>query len=145
MTPASLSATGQKATTKDTKSTKMEFDELSSRVIGCAIEVHRRLGPGLLESTYEQCLAYELSCAGIAFQLQLALPVQYKEIRLDCGYRIDMLIEDQLIVELKAAEKLLGIHEAQLLTYMKLASVKVGLLMNFNVTKLKDGIKRFVL
>ena len=123
----------------------MEFDELSTRVIGCAIEVHRHLGPGLLESAYEQCLAHELSCNQIAFQLQLALPVQYKEVRLDCGYRIDILIENRLIVELKSVAEIKGIHEAQLLTYMKLAGVKIGLLMNFNVTKLRDGIKRFVL
>ncbi len=123
----------------------MEFDELSNRVLGCAIEVHRHLGPGLLESAYEQCLAHELSRNGIAFQLQHSLPVQYKDVRLDCGYRIDILVENQLIVELKSVEEIKGIHEAQLLTYMKLAGVKIGLLMNFNVTKLKDGIKRFVL
>jgi GxxExxY protein len=123
----------------------MEFDELSNRVIGCAIEVHRHLGPGLLESAYEQCLAHELSRNGIGFQLQLALPVQYKDVRLDCGYRIDILVENQLIVELKSVEEIRGIQEAQLLTYMKLAGMKIGLLMNFNVTKLKDGIKRFVL
>ena len=123
----------------------MEFDDLSNRVIGCAIEVHRHLGPGLLESAYEQCLAHELSRNGIAFQLQLTLPVQYKDVRLDCGYRIDILVENQLIVELKSVEEIKGIYEAQLLTYMKLAGVRIGLLMNFNVTKLKDGIKRFVL
>jgi GxxExxY protein len=123
----------------------MEFDDLSNRVIGCAIEVHRHLGPGLLESAYEQCLAHELSRNNIAFQLQLAQPVQYKDVLLDCGYRIDVLVENQLIIELKSVEKLLGIHEAQLMTYMKLAEIKIGLLMNFNVTKLKDGIKRFVL
>jgi GxxExxY protein len=123
----------------------MEFDDLSNRVIGCAIEVHRHLGPGLLESAYEQCLAHELSRNGIAFQLQHSLPVQYKDVRLDCGYRIDILVENQLIVELKSVEEIKGIHEAQLLTYMKLAGLKIGLLMNFNVTKLKDGIQRFVL
>ena len=123
----------------------MEFDDLSHRVIGCAIEVHRELGPGLLESAYEQCLAYELRQDGIAFQLQHSQPVQYKDIRLDCGYRIDMLVENQLILELKSVEEVKGIHEAQLLTYMKLAGVKIGLLINFNNTKLKDGIKRFVL
>jgi GxxExxY protein len=123
----------------------MEFDDLSNRVIGCATEVHRHLGPGLLESAYEQCLAHELSRNNIAFQLQLAQPVQYKDVLLDCGYRIDVLVENQLIIELKSVEKLLGIHEAQLMTYMKLAEIKIGLLMNFNVTKLKDGIKRFVL
>ena len=123
----------------------MEFDDLSNRVIGCAIEVHRQLGPGLLESAYEQCLAHELSRTNIAFQLQLAQPVRYKDVLLDCGFRIDVLVENQLIIELKSVEKLLGIHEAQLLTYMKLAGMKIGLLMNFNVNKLKEGIKRFVL
>ena len=123
----------------------MDFDELSSRVIGCAIEVHRELGPGLLESTYEQCLAHELHRNGIGFKLQHPQPVQYKGIRLDCGYRVDLLAEDELILELKSVEDIRGIHEAQLLTYMKLADVKVGLLINFNVTTLKDGIKRFVL
>ena len=123
----------------------MEFDDLSTRVIGCAIEVHRHLGPGLLESAYEQCLAHELNRNGIAFQLQHPQPVQYKDIRLDCGYRIDILVEDQLILELKSVDEIKGIHAAQLLTYMKLAGVKVGLLINFNVTKLKEGIQRFVL
>jgi GxxExxY protein len=123
----------------------MEFDDLSNRVIGCAIEVHRHLGPGLLESAYEQCLAHELSRNNIAFQLQLAQPVRYKDVLLDCGYRMDVLVENQLIIELKSVEKLLGIHETQLLTYMKLAEIKIGLLMNFNVTKLKEGIKRLVL
>ena len=123
----------------------MEFDELSNRVIGCAIEVHRFLGPGLLESAYEQCLAYELNRNGIAFHLQHPQPVPYKDILLDCGFRIDMLVENQLIVELKSVEAIKPIHEAQLLTYMKLANVKIGLLINFNNTRLKDGIKRFVL
>ena len=123
----------------------MEFDDLSNRVIGCAIEVHRFLGPGLLESAYEQCLAYELNRSGIAFQLQHPQPVQYKDIRLDCGFRIDILVVKQLIVELKSVEAVKPIHEAQLLTYMKLADVKIGLLINFNNTRLKDGIKRFVL
>ena len=123
----------------------MEFDELSNRVIGCAIEVHRELGPGLLESTYEQCLAHELKQNGIAFRLQHPQPVEYKGIRLDCGYRIDVFVEDTLILELKSVEEIKGIHEAQLLTYMKLAGVKTGLLINFNVAKLKTGIKRFVL
>ena len=121
----------------------MEFDELSNRVIGCAIEVHRVLGPGLLESTYEQCLAYELSSEGIAFQVQHPQPVQYKGIQL-CGFRIDMLVENRLILELKSVDSLKGIHESQLLTYMKLARIKIGLLINFNNTRLKDGIKRFL-
>ncbi len=132
-------------TTKNTKGTKVEFDELSNRVIGCAIEVHRNLGPGLLESAYEQCLAHELAKAGIPFALQTAVPVQYKGLALDCGYRLDLLVNDSLIVELKSVEKRLPIHEAQLLTYMKLARVRVGLLINFNVKYLKSGIKRMVL
>ena len=123
----------------------MEFDELSNRVIGCAINVHRELGPGLLESAYEQCLAREFKLKGIAFCLQHPQPVAYKGIRLDCGYRIDVFVEDALIIELKSVEEIKGIHEAQLLTYMKLAGVKTGLLINFNVKRLKDGIKRFVL
>jgi len=122
-----------------------EFDALSNRVIGCALEVHRNLGPGLLESTYEQCLAHELRTADIAFKLQEPLPVEYKSVKLDCGYRIDLLVDDRLIVELKSVDRLLPIHQAQLLTYMKLSSISIGLLINFNVTYLKQGIKRMVL
>ena len=124
---------------------EVRFDELSNRVIGCAIEVHRVLGPGLLESTYEQCLAHELGLAGIAFRLQWPLPVEYKGVHLDCGYRVDVLVEDKLVLELKAVEEVLGIHQAQLLTYMNLANIRTGLLINFNVKQLKTGIKRFVL
>lgn len=123
----------------------MEFDELSSRVIGCAIEVHRGLGPGLLESTYEQCLAHELTLNGIQFELQYPLPVEYKGVRLECGYRVDVMVEKKMILELKSVDRITAIHEAQLLTYMKLAKLKVGLLINFNATRLRDGIKRFVL
>ncbi|ALS96906.1 GxxExxY protein [Lacimicrobium alkaliphilum] len=123
----------------------MEFDELSNRVIGCAIEVHRELGPGLLESTYEQCLAHELKQNGIRFRLQHPQPVDYKGFRLDCGYRVDVFVESTLILELKSVDEIKGIHEAQLLTYMKLAGASTGLLINFNVTRLKNGIKRFVL
>jgi GxxExxY protein len=123
----------------------VEFDELSNKVLGCAIEVHRELGPGLLESTYEQCLAYELNRAGVPFKLQVELPVEYKKIRLDCGYRIDLLADERLIVELKSVDQLLKIHEAQILTYMKLSRVKVGLLINFNVDVLRRGVRRLVL
>ena len=123
----------------------MEFDRLSNQVIGCALEVHRNLGPGLLESAYEQCLAYEMKTAGMRFKLQHPLPVEYKGIKLDCGYRIDVFIEDRIIVELKSVDKILPIHQAQLLTYMKLAGISIGLLINFNVKYLKDGIKRMVL
>src|SRR5213593_1019326 len=120
--------------------TRVKFDELSNKVLGCAIEVHRELGPGLLESAYEQCLAYELNQARIPFRLQVGLPVEYKQTKLDCGYRIDLLVEDKLIVELKTVDQLLKIHEAQVLTYMKLAKMKVGLLSNFNVPMLRKGI-----
>jgi GxxExxY protein len=123
----------------------MEFEDLSKRVIGCALEVHRHLGPGLLESACVQCLAHELSCAKLPFQLQAPVPIEYKNVHLDCGYRIDVFVDGKLIVELKSMERLLPIHEAQLLTYMKLAQVPTGLLINFNVRLLKDGIKRFVL
>jgi len=123
----------------------MDFSELSHRVIGCAIEVHRTLGPGLLEPTYEQCLAHELKLKGICFLLQHPLPVEYKGLRLDCGYRVDILVNNQMILELKSVEHLLGIHEAQLLTYMKLAGIRHGLLINFNVKRLKDGLKSLVL
>ena len=123
----------------------MKFDKLSRNVIGCAIEVHRNLGPGLLESTYSQCLAFELSRSAFHFQMELALPVRYKDILLDCGYRIDLLVRGELIVEIKSVEALLPIHQAQILTYMRLANTPLGLLINFNVTKLQNGIKRFVL
>ena len=123
----------------------MEFDALSNRVIGCAIEVHRALGPGLLESTYEACLAHELSLAQIHFALQVSVPVEYKGVRLDCGYRLDILVDNKLVLELKSVEDLLGIHKAQMLTYMKLANIPVGLLINFNVELLKNGIRRLTL
>jgi GxxExxY protein len=123
----------------------MEFDDLSKRLIGCAIEVHKALGPGLLESAYEQCLAHELTLTGLIFEIQKPLPIQYKGIKLDCGYRLDFVIENQLVVELKSVQQLQKIHEAQILTYMKLAELNTGLLINFNELRLKNGIKRFVL
>jgi len=123
----------------------MEFDDLSKRMIGCAIEVHKALGPGLLESAYEQCLAHELMLAGLVFEIQKPLPIQYKGIKLDCGYRLDFVIENELVVELKSVQQLQKIHEAQILTYMKLAGLNTGLLINFNELRLKNGIKRFVI
>jgi GxxExxY protein len=122
-----------------------ERDPLTQRVIGLAIEVHRELGPGLLESAYEECLCWELTSAGLAFKRQVALPVRYKGVELDIDYRIDLIVEGRLILELKAVEALDGIHEAQLLTYLRLSAIKTGLLLNFNTTVLKDGIKRMVL
>ncbi len=124
---------------------KEERDPLSQKVIGLAIEVHRGLGPGLLESAYEACLCYELKINDISFRRQVPLPVVYKSIKLDCGYRMDIVVEDKLIVELKAVEKLLPVHEAQLLTYLTLSGLRTGLLMNFNTPVLKDGLRRLVL
>ncbi len=119
-------------------------DPLTDQVIGFAIEVHRVLGPGLLESAYEQCLCHELDSHGIAFRRQVPLPVIYKSMRLDCGYRLDMVVEERLVLELKTVEQLLPVHEAQLLTYLRLGEFKTGLLLNFNTAVLKDGIKRMV-
>ncbi len=120
------------------------FGELTHRVIGCAIEVHRVLGPGLLESSYQRCLSRELELNGIDHVCEVPLPIQYKGVSLDCGYRIDILVQNELILELKSAKQIDPIHEAQLLTYLKLSGIKTGLLMNFNVLKFTDGIKRFV-
>jgi GxxExxY protein len=122
-----------------------ENDELSQQVIGLAIEVHRHLGPGLLESAYEECLCLELKEAGLPFRRQVPLPIIYKSIKLDCGYRFDLVVKDRLILEIKAAEQLLPIHNAQLLTYMKLSGIRTGLLMNFNSAVLKDGLRRLIL
>ncbi|HEY0421198.1 MAG TPA: GxxExxY protein, partial [Acetobacteraceae bacterium] len=118
---------------------------LSERVIGLAIEVHRQLGPGLLESAYEVCLAHELHLAGISFERQVELPVVYKGVRLDCGYRIDLLVARQLIVELKSVDRLLPVHDAQMLTYLRLSEMRTGLLMNFNNAALKTGLRRLSL
>jgi GxxExxY protein len=117
---------------------------LTEKIIGAAIEVHKTLGPGLLESAYEGCLAHELSLANISFERQVLLPVAYKSLRLDCGYRLDFLVEKMVVLELKAMEGLQPIHEAQLLTYLRLGGWPIGLLINFNVPVLKKGIKRLV-
>ena len=118
---------------------------LTSRVIGLGIEVHRHLGPGLLESAYEECLAHELTAAGLQFRRQAELPIIYKSVRLDCGYRMDLVVEDALILELKSAEKILPLHEAQMPTYLRLSGIRYGLIMNFNTPVLKDGLRRIVL
>jgi GxxExxY protein len=120
-------------------------DPLTEKIIGVAIEVHRHLGPGLLESAYEECLCYELKQSGVAFKRQVPLPVIYKGIRLECGYRVDLVVEDQVVLELKTVERLLPVHDAQMLTYLKLSGVRTGLLLNFHVPLLKDGLRRFVL
>jgi GxxExxY protein len=119
-------------------------NQVTEKIIGCAIEIHKTLGPGLLESAYEECLCFELSQCSLSFRRQLPLPLKYKGIKLDCGYVMDLVVEDLVIVELKTVEKLLPIHEAQLLTYLKLYQRSVGLLINFNVPALKTGIKRIV-
>ena len=122
----------------------LHHKELTDRVIGCAIEVHRHLGPGLLENAYEECLCRELDLQVIPFKRQVSLPIEYKGVKLDCGYRMDVVVEDRVVVKIKCVEKLLPLHEAQLLTYLKLSDMQVGLLLNFNVPVLKSGIKRFV-
>ena len=120
----------------------MDIDALTGKVIGAAIEVHKALGPGLLESAYEECLCRELELRGIPFERQRELPIEYKGVKLDCGYRLDVVVANDLILELKACEGLEPIHHAQLITYLKLTGIKFGLLINFNVPVLKDGIKR---
>ena len=120
----------------------MQTDLLTHKVIGCAIEVHKHLGPGLLESSYESCLMYELNQSGLLAIAQAELPIKYKNVSIDTGYRLDILLPDKLIVELKAVDKLRPIHSAQLMTYLKLTGIRTGLLVNFNEVKLVDGIKR---
>jgi GxxExxY protein len=122
----------------------MRENEISEKIIGCAIKVHRALGPGLLESAYEACLFYELNRSDLFVERQKALPLVYEEIKLECGYRTDLIIEKQVIVEVKSVEALNDIHLAQVLTYLKLSNCKLGLLINFNVLKVKDGIRRIV-
>jgi GxxExxY protein len=122
----------------------VDINKLSSDIIGAAIEVHKNLGPGLLESVYEQCLCYELNARNLSFEAQRPLPVVYKGKKLDCGFRLDIIVESVIIVELKTCEKLEPIHTAQLLTYLKLSNLNLGLLLNFNVPAMKDGIMRVV-
>jgi len=123
---------------------KEYLNKLSGIILDCSIEVHRNLGPGLLESVYEVCLCKELSLRGIKFQKQVSLPVNYKGEKLDVDYRIDLLVENEIIVELKSVEQMIPVYEAQLLTYLKLADKKLGLLINFNVPRLVDGFKRML-
>ena len=123
----------------------MDLNQITERAIGAAIEVHRALGPGLLESAYESCLAYEIAQRGLKVEQQKPLPVVYKEVSLDAGYRLDLLIEGTVIIELKAVEALTPLHKAQLLSYLKLSGLRVGLLINFNVQMLRNGIQRVIL
>jgi len=122
-----------------------QFDEISNKVIGFAIEVHRTLGPGLLESIYERCLCHELERSSISYRRQMPLPIRYKGEDLDCDYRLDLVVENSLIVEIKSVESFAPVHSAQMLTYLKISGIKTGLLINFNTAVLKDGLRRFVL
>jgi len=122
----------------------MAYSDLTHTIIGAAIEVHRQLGPGLLESAYEECLARELSIRNLAYERQKPIPVVYKGVKLECGYRIDLLVEHRIVLELKAIEQIAPIHEAVVLTYLKLSGITVGLLINFHVAVLKDGIQRYI-
>jgi len=124
--------------------TSRSLNDVTNLVIGAAIEVHRHLGPGLLESAYEECLCYELSQAGLCFRRQVSIPVQYKGLKLDCDFRVDLIVEDAVIVELKTVDQLAPIHTAQLLTYLKATNKPLGLIINFNVPVLKQGLKRVV-
>jgi GxxExxY protein len=121
------------------------YEELTGKIIGAAIEVHRNLGPGLLESAYEECLCHELSLSNVRFERQLPLPVVYKGIKIDCSYRLDLVVEECVIVEVKAVDAVIPVHEAQLLTYLKLTGLRVGLLINFHEAVLKDGIRRRII
>ena len=129
---------------RDTEDTVYYHKDLTEKLIACAIEVHRHLGPGLLESAYEECYCYELRLQGVSIERQKQLPLVYKEIKLDCGYRMDVVADMKAVIEIKCVEKILPIHEAQLLTYLKLSGMQVGLIINFHAPTLKDGIKRLV-
>lgn len=122
----------------------MDINQLSNKIIGAAIDVHRTIGPGLLESAYEKCICRELTLRAISFESQVPLPLVYKGEKLDCGYQMDLVVENAIIIELKACEKIEPIHHAQLLTYLKLSGLKLGLLLNFNVPVMRDGITRIV-
>lgn len=122
----------------------LEKENLTENILKCAFKVHSKLGPGLLESSYQACLKYEISKAGLDVVSEIPVPLIYEEIRLECGYRIDLLVENEVVIELKAVEKLTDVHEAQILTYLKLSGYRVGLLLNFNTRSLKDGIKRYI-
>ena len=122
----------------------MKENEITEKIIGCAIKVHSNLGPGLLESAYKECLFYELIKSGLVVEKEKPLPLIYKEIKMECGYRIDLLVENSVVIEIKSVDAINDIHVAQVLTYLKLSKCRIGLLINFNVVKLKDGIKRLI-
>jgi GxxExxY protein len=120
------------------------LNNLTERIIGCSIEVHKAIGPGLLESAYEECLCFELGHTGLTFRRQVPLPVRYKSVNLDCGYSLDLIVENEIIIELKAVERIMPIHEAQLLSYLKMLNKRIGLILNFHTSIMKHGIKRIV-
>ncbi|MCP1385002.1 GxxExxY protein [Runella salmonicolor] len=122
-----------------------EFDNLTSNILKCAYDVHTKLGPGLLESAYKECLSYKLQTLGLFVEKEKAMPLIFEEVKLDCGYRIDILVEKTIVLELKSVEALNDVHTSQVLTYMRLGEFKIGYLMNFNVSSLRNGIKRYVL
>ena len=128
----------------DPESAGVRINSITEKVIGCAIEVHRAIGPGLLESAYEECLCYELSQCGLNFERQVPLPVVYKAVKLDCGYVLDIIVEDLVILEIKAVERIMPIHEAQLLSYLRMLDKRVGLTLNFHLSIMKNGVKRIV-
>src|ERR1041385_9320977 len=138
-----LLTTRSASSLENTGVTEGEFNTLTGKIIGAAIDVHRALGPGLLESAYETCLNYELRLRKLKVESQKPIPIFYKDLMLDCGYRADLVVEDQVIVEIKSVANIAAIHEAQLFSYLKLSQCKCGLLINFNVILLKDGIRRF--
>jgi len=122
----------------------MQENEITSKIIGAAIEVHKALGPGLLESVYQECLYYKLQTTGLKVEKEKPLPIIFEEVKLECGYRMDLVVENRIVVELKSVERLQDIHLAQILTYLKLGNYKLGLLINFNVVMLKEGVKRVI-
>jgi GxxExxY protein len=143
--PAERRIEGNHGATEDAERRKTEmliYEDLTNEIIGAAIEVHKEIGPGLLESAYEECLCRELSMRNLQFQRQVPLPVSYKGVRLDCGYKMDLVVADKVVLELKAVEETTPLHQAQLLTYLRLSGKRVGLLMNFNVELMKDGVTR---
>ena len=137
-----FSTTRSLCSLESTEDTEEESNSITGKIIGAAIDIHRALGPGLLESAYEACLIYELRLRKLKVESQKAIPIFYKDVLLDCGYRADLVVEDQAIVEIKSVSSLASIHEAQLLSYLKLSGCKIGLLLNFNVKYLKEGIRR---
>jgi GxxExxY protein len=143
-TGSQAGAINQTATDDADITLDMETADPTNRIIGLAIKVHRRLGPGLLESVYQECLCWELAHGGLAFKRQVPLPVIYEDVRLNCAYYTDLIVEQSVIVELKSVERILPVHEAQTLTYLRLSACKIGLLMNFNSVMLKDGLRRFI-